>query len=273
MLLALVVALAMLTAGWLWLRDSSLVAVERVSVSGVTGGQANAVRAALDAAGREMTTLSVDQEALRSAVARFPVVRDVRTAIDFPHGLKITVIERVPVGAIQADGSAVVVASDGTLLRDLPAGDLPVIRSAAPPAGGRVSDRRTQVKVDVLAAAPPRLRKRIVRVTLGPQGLVAVLTTGPKLRFGDGARLEAKWSAAVQVLRDPIAAAAGYMDLRVPERPAAGGLSVEQGGTQVAPPPAPQPAAAAPAVTTVAPAATTAASAAATPPSAAPTTP
>jgi hypothetical protein len=77
------------------------------------------------------------------------------------------------------------------------------------------------------------MRARIVRVTLGPQGLIAVLTSGPKLRFGDGSRLEAKWIAATRVLHDPAARDAAYIDLRIPERPAAGGLSVEQGGTQV----------------------------------------
>jgi hypothetical protein len=77
----------------------------------------------------------------------------------------------------------------------------------------------------------------VVRVTLGPQGLVAVLSSGPKLRFGDGGRLRAKWIAALRVLSDPAARTAAYIDLRVPERPAAGGLSVAQGGTQVEPPP------------------------------------
>ena len=126
-------------------------------------------------------------------------------------------------------------AADGTILRGLPAGDLPRISSRISPGGARVSDRRTAVKVAVLAAAPRRLRARIVRVTLGPQGLIAVLTSGPRLRFGDGSRLEAKWIAAERVLRDAAARDAAYIDLRIPERPAAGGLSVAEGGTQVQP--------------------------------------
>ena len=121
----------------------------------------------------------------------------------------------------------------GTILRGLPAGDLPRISSRITPGGARVSDRRTAVKVAVLASAPRRMRARIVRVTLGPQGLIAVLTSGPRLRFGDGSRLRAKWIAAMRVLHDPAAREATYLDLRVPERPAAGGLSVEEGGTQV----------------------------------------
>ena len=220
--------------GWIWLRESPLVSVDRVTVSGLSDSHAAPVRAALESAAADMTTLNVDVAALRDAVARFPLVRDLEVTPDVPHGLHIRVIERVPVGAIESDGGTVVVAADGTILRGLPAGDLPRISSRISPGGARVSDRRTAVKVAVLAAAPRRLRARIVRVTLGPQGLIAVLTSGPRLRFGDGSRLEAKWIAAERVLRDAAARDAAYIDLRIPERPAAGGLSVTEGGTQVA---------------------------------------
>lgn len=224
---------ALVFAGWMWLRESALVSVDRVTVSGLSDSHAKPVRAALEAAAQGMTTLAVDRGALRDAVARFPLVRDIEVTPQVPHGLRIRVIERVPVGAIETGGGAVVVAADGTILRGLPAGDLPRITSRVTPGGARVSDRRTAVKVAVLAAAPRRLRARIVRVTLGPQGLIAVLTSGPKLRFGDGSRLDAKWLAATRVLHDPVAREAAYIDLRIPERPAAGGLTVEEGGTQV----------------------------------------
>ncbi len=69
-----------------------------------------------------------------------------------------------------------------------------------------------------------------MRVTLGRYGLQARLREGLVLRFGDGQRLEAKWLAARAVMRDPGAAAATYIDLRIPARPAAGGLTEAQGG-------------------------------------------
>ncbi len=241
--LAAAAAVALLVGGWVWLRDSSLLSVDRVTVTGASGGQAGAVRSALETAALDMTTLRVDEGALRDAVARFPLVRDVEATADLPHGLRIRVIERVPVGVISsASGGSVVVAEDGTLLRGVPAADLPRIVSRTAPGGARVADRRTNVKVALLAAAPARMRGRVVRVTLGPQGLIAVLASGPKLRFGDGARLEAKWIAATRVLRDPAAQTAAYLDLRVPERPAAGGLTLQQGGTQVEQTAAPAPA-------------------------------
>lgn len=228
---AIAVALvAAVGGGWLWLRDSPLVRVERVSVSGANGFGAAAVRGALEAAARDMTTLNVDLDALRSAVARYPLVADVEAHPDPPHGLRIVVHERRPVGVIAAAGSAVVVADDGRLLRGVPAEGLPTIVARVPPGGSRVADRPTRAKVALLAAAPRAIRRRVTRVTMGPYGLMAIVQDGPRLRFGSAQRLRAKWLAALRVMAEPGAAQATYIDLRVPERPAAGGLSEAQGG-------------------------------------------
>jgi cell division protein FtsQ len=50
------------------------------------------------------------------------------------------------------------------------------------------------------------------------------MNDGPKLYFGGAARLEAKWGAAAQVLAHRSSRGASYVDLRIPERPVAGGL-------------------------------------------------
>src|SRR5581483_11912678 len=62
-LIALIVVGALLGGGWLWFRDSSLVTVKRVTVTGASGPDAAAIRRALVAAAQGMTTLdvSVDQ--------------------------------------------------------------------------------------------------------------------------------------------------------------------------------------------------------------------
>lgn len=225
-----VVLAVVLVGGWMWLRDSSLVRVSQVRVTGASGFGSAAVRSALDAAARDMTTLNVDEAALRSAVARYALVRDVQATAHPPHRLDVRVIERVPIGVIRTGGTPTVVADDGTLLRDVPANALPEIAARVPPGGTRVRDRKTAAKVAVLAAAPAKLRGRIIRVTLGRYGLQARLREGLVLRFGDGQRLDAKWIAAAAVMRDPGAAAATYIDLRIPSRPAAGGLTEAQGG-------------------------------------------
>jgi hypothetical protein len=61
----------------------------------------------------------------------------------------------------------------------------------------------------------------VTRVLIGPHGLTADLRRGPALYFGDTARLRAKWAAAAAVLADPGARGARYVDLHLPERPAA----------------------------------------------------
>ncbi|MET0206882.1 MAG: hypothetical protein ABW228_06860, partial [Thermoleophilaceae bacterium] len=82
--------------------------------------------------------------------------------------------------------------------------------------------------VRVAGTAPAPLRRRIARVEARKgDGLVTELRDGPELIFGDVSRLRAKWVAAARVLADPHAAGATYIDLRLPGRPAAGGLPAE----------------------------------------------
>ena len=67
--------------------------------------------------------------------------------------------------------------------------------------------------------------RRIRAVEIKPaNGLVAHLRRGPDLIFGTADRMAAKWIAAARVLSSPAAKGATYIDLRLPERPAAGGL-------------------------------------------------
>src|SRR5205807_204789 len=75
-LAAVVVLGALLAGGWFWFRDSSLVAVKHVSVTGESGPDASAIRSALTTAATNMTTLDVDMGQLRTAVLPYPAVKD-----------------------------------------------------------------------------------------------------------------------------------------------------------------------------------------------------
>jgi cell division protein FtsQ len=216
--------LVLLGGGWLWLRDSGLVAVDQVSVTGLSGTEAPRVRAALEGAARDMTTLHVRPDQLKTAVEPYPAVMGVDAHADFPHGLRIVVHEHVAVAALAAGSDRVPVAADGTLLRGSSTSGLPVVAVAAPPPGDALADKRTLRVVSLLAAAPPELRAKVSRVYAGPRGLTAPLASGPVLYFGGADRLRAKWAAAARVLADRSSAGATYVDLRLPERPAAGGL-------------------------------------------------
>jgi cell division protein FtsQ len=219
--LAVLVALA---AGWLWLRDSSLVRVQDVFITGLTSSEQNEVRDALRSAALEMTTLNVDEDSLRAAVAPFTSVRDVVAEGDFPHKLTIEVVEHAPVGALKVGRTRVPVAADGRVLHGVEATpELATVRVRRIPAD-RVRGRRPRASVQVLAAAPEPLRERVSRVRFAGDGLTADLVEGPPLIFGDAADAAVKWAAAARVLADPTAAGAAYLDVRVPGRVAAGGL-------------------------------------------------
>jgi cell division protein FtsQ len=212
-----------------WFRDSWLVAVDRVTVSGLTTDDAPRVRAALTTAARSMTTLHVDREKLERAVEAYPVVRGLEPSPDFPHTLRIRVVEHHPAAIAITDGGRVAVAGDGTVLRDLPTeGRLPTIRADGTIRGERLEDPAALTAARLAGAAPAPLRRRLETVRVRKEeGLVIPLRDGPELIFGDATRIRAKWTAAARVLADKAAAGASYIDLRLPDRPAAGGLPAE----------------------------------------------
>jgi cell division protein FtsQ len=215
--------LALAAGGWVWLRNSSLVAVQRVTIVGVGGRDAQQIRTALLSAAHNMTTLNVKLAALRTAVEPFPVVKRLHVATDFPHRMRIEVVEQVPVALVSTAGVRVAVAADGTLLHgaSIP-GSLPTIPLSVAPGGSRVTGATLSV-VRLLAAAPYQLLGKVsLAADLGAQGLVAQVRNGPKVYFGSDGDLGAKWAAAAAVLADPGSASADYIDVTRPSRPAAG---------------------------------------------------
>jgi cell division protein FtsQ len=220
---ALVALVAVLIGGWLWVRDSSLVAVRRVRVAGANGPDAAQIRSALVTAARNMTTLDVQMGQLRTAVAPYPVVKRLAVQTQFPHGMTIHVTEQVPVAIVVAGGRRVAASGDGTLLRDVtPAASLPTVSLPVAPGGNHLSGSALG-DVRLLAAAPYQLLAKISAVSNdSASGLVAQLRNGPSIYFGDSGHLGVKWSAAIAVLGDMRSAGASYIDVTDPSRPAAG---------------------------------------------------
>jgi cell division protein FtsQ len=218
------VAAVLLAAAWYWGRDLSLWSVNNVRVTGATGQDAAQIETALQGAAHGMTTLHVRAGELRDAVARFPIVKGLRVHTSFPHGLRIEVVENVPVAALEAAGRPVAVAADGTLLRDRPIDGLPLVPAHAVPTGERVTEAQATGAIALAGAAPASVRRLIARVRSGGHdGLRADLQGGFRIEFGAATRLHAKWVAAVRVMADARAEGATYLDVRMPERPVAGG--------------------------------------------------
>ncbi|HEX8120945.1 MAG TPA: cell division protein FtsQ/DivIB [Solirubrobacteraceae bacterium] len=214
-LLAAAGVLILLVAGLFWLRDSSLVAVDKVQITGASGPDAPKIESALRDVARDMTTLHVREDELRQAVSAFPTVDDIEVDGDFPSTLRIEVVEREPVAVVGEGDDKMPVTAGGTVLRGATApDDLPLI-----------DDSHAEAVLELLGAAPRPLLRRAERAFAGERGLTVRMADGPVLYFGTASELQAKWAAAARVLADPTAEGATYVDVRVPERTAAGGLA------------------------------------------------
>lgn len=226
-LTALTVLAAAVVAGYfLWLRDSSLVRVEKTTITGLTTAEAKDIRRLLADSAHGMTTLNVDEEALEDAVASYPAVAGVEATADLPHRLAIEVTERTPIATVEGpDGGDLPVAADGTLLPDFgPQGTPARLPATTSSSTGRLEGEDAVTALAAVDASPSALTDRIESVERDDRGgLVATLEDGPRVLLGDDSRLEAKWAAAASAIGAGDAAAAEYLDVSLPERPAAGG--------------------------------------------------
>jgi cell division protein FtsQ len=222
--IVLLLALPLLGGGWLWLRGSSLVAVEHVHISGVHGPEAIQIRAALEDSAKRMTTMDFNAGALRSALASYAIVAGVRVRTSFPHTVSIAVSERPPVAELVSAGQRTAVAADGTVLGPaLSSSSLPSVSGSVEPVpGARLSGPAALAAVTVLGAAPAPLARNVARVYEGPEGLTVAMHSGLLVYFGNDTRPHAKWLSLARVLVSPSSAGALYIDVRLPERPAAG---------------------------------------------------
>jgi len=220
-LIVIVLLLVAIAAGYmLWFRDSSLVAIDDVRVTGAN--VAPGVEDRLTAAATGLSTLHLDRAAIESAVADDPTVVGLKIDTDFPHGITIDVQSRTPAGWLGADGGTLL-AADGTVLAsgvDRPDG-LPEV------AGGELDGERASgvelAAARVLGAVPKPLQAQVEKAEVDKgHGVVAVLNGGIELRFGSPANADQKWRAAASVLADPKLTSATYIDLSSPSRPVVG---------------------------------------------------
>ncbi len=220
---------ATLAAGYLfWLRDSSLVAVDDVEVVGVTSGDREAIVTDLTQMAEGMTTLHADTDKLEQAAKSFPTVAAVSVDPNFPHGMRIEITERPPALLVTAGGEPVPVAADGTLLAGVPVTEddhLPLLEVGEVPPAGSLEDGALEQAL-VLGAVPGPLRPLIEKIdTNDDYGIVIILRGGIPVRFGSASGAAEKWAAAAAVLADPKLDGLTYVDVRVPQRPAAGGAA------------------------------------------------
>jgi len=101
--LPLLAAVAIIVLVWFlysWFRDSSLVRVRHVEVSGLTTADRPAIRKELIDAAKGMTTLHMRARALEHSVSAYPIVHSISVSPHFPSTLRIRVHEYEPVALL-----------------------------------------------------------------------------------------------------------------------------------------------------------------------------
>ncbi len=93
------------------------------------------------------------------------MVRGLEVSPDFPHGLRVHVIEYQPAAIAVSDSGRVPVAGDGTILRGMKAkGNLPTIAVDGAVGGDSLTDATARDAAAVAGVAPAVLRSRIENV-------------------------------------------------------------------------------------------------------------
>ncbi len=227
--LGLAVALLVLTAvvagSFLLVRNSSLVAVEKVKIVGLSGYYDKDARAAVTAEAMDMTTWNFDTSRIEEAAGQFVDVAGVEVDTDFPHAATIRIEVRRPVLIARIGGRTVTLAQTGEVINPThTVAGLPKIDAPGVIRGDRVTSGKAFQAVTVLGAAPDVLLRKVEAVRWGKMGIVVKIKNGPELYFGDSSDARLKWRDAASVLASENSRGASYLDLRVPGRPAVGGL-------------------------------------------------
>lgn len=202
-------------------RSTSMFAIDRVEVRGVSPGVADRVRAALEPL-TGTSLLAFDATDGDRRLAGVSMVEAASYDREFPHTLVVTVVAERPIALLRRGPMAWVVSDTGRVLRKVsarPLPDLPRIwlpATADPLVGSSVADEPA-VAVRVLSAvneARPRISVRSVRLV--GEEVSLTLRSGAVVLLGTMSQLPLKVAVAVGVLE--LAPTARTVDVSVPER-------------------------------------------------------
>jgi hypothetical protein len=222
---AALAVLALAACSWLLLRNSSLVQVEQVRVVGLGGHYDEPAREALTDELKRMTTMNIDESSLRSVLANYVDINDLRVETDFPHGATVYVDVRRAVVLAKINGRSVALTAEGEIIEGARGLSLlPRIEVGGTINAGRVTDGKAVGAARVLGTAPDVFLRKVDSVEWGGRGLTITLDKGLVLYFGGSDDARQKWRDVSAVLASGKADGATYLDLRAPGRPSIGGL-------------------------------------------------
>ncbi|MBI2691802.1 MAG: hypothetical protein HYX29_07665 [Solirubrobacterales bacterium] len=225
LLVSILILGAIVAAGFMLVRNSSLVEVREVKVVGLSGYYDKQARSAVVAEAMQMTTMNFSAERVQEAAAGFVDVAGVSVETDFPHGATIYVDVRKPVLVARLNGRTVTLSQEGEVISTARSvAGLPKVEASGTVVNNRVTGGRALSAARLLGAAPDVLLRQVDEIKWGRFGIVVSMAKGTDLYFGTSADAKLKWRDAATVLASDAATGASYLDLRVPGRPAIGGL-------------------------------------------------
>jgi cell division protein FtsQ len=181
------IALALLVVGGsVGAAYSPLFAVETVTVEGTSALKAADVQKALSGqVGRPLAL--VDSSAVKAALVAFPLIETYRLEAHPPHDLVVRIVERTPIGVLQADdGRFIVVDAAGVVLST----------SEARPAGYALIDVAGGTGSKAFAAVGTALRSLPAELRAQVDGATASTPDDIALKLSGGAQVV--WGSAEQ---------------------------------------------------------------------------
>jgi cell division protein FtsQ len=234
----------MLGLSWAVLH-SPLLAARHVTVVGA-GSSTGAVMAAAGLDGQP-PLIDVNPGQVAAHVEALPWVAHASVARQWPDTVTVTVVERVPVAAVDRPGhGAVLVDRGGHVLASVavvPPGTVVLSAPVAVGPPGSVLGAGAAPALAVVRAVPPALERRLESVAVAADGDVTLALTGNVgVTLGPAVELRAKFQALYTVLVDVPPPSPEVIDVTVPGAPAVGPPPVPApaaGHTPAPPPPAP----------------------------------
>lgn len=217
--------LALALGGYLFARQSSLFAIDRIEVRGGSPRVARQIHGALASlVGQPLVGLD-GSDVLRTVDA-LPSVVSATYDRDFPHTLLITVLPERPAAVLRRGPDSWLVSSRGRVMESLPATALPNLPRIWIPVHTQV---RTGAQLTASGAATAAhaaglaggFRSRVASVSYTSGSLVFRLDSGLELFLGDAGDVRLKVAVASRLLA-MLPAGSTYLDVSIPGRPVSG---------------------------------------------------
>lgn len=214
--LAVLAVITVLVLGGIALTRSSLLDVDRITVTGADSSGRDAVLAvAAIPTGESM--VSVDVSKVETRLEQLPWVAEASVSRSWPGTVDIEVTERVAVAVAGEGSAAVLVDAEGRILGPaVGRRSLPAVGSTSPGEPGTFLSDDHRSLVALVAALPAELLAEVDTAAFVADTPVLVLNDGIEVRLGDSTRLRSKADAALALLDQVGRTTIATIDVSVP---------------------------------------------------------